>query len=522
MKKILTICFFIATTFTVNAQTLNGSCYDNGQGTSSYFSQVDLNATFSFYAKNNLVYIRCSNLRMNVPSNTTYNAYGKSYTKSDLGISQWPQNQKPWSMTINVSGSYNGGNFNKSISCSGNYICDEFHIEGIRADNVNISSFKVNSISNFTYNQGGDAQLEELIKQKNKQESQKTNSSSTASTNSESSNPLGTSNTSTTETTSQTPSLEEQYTKLGIPANTPTYSKQEATNQLVTQAGSLAGELLNDWNTNRENRIEAERAAYNQKRSIEIDEELKKYEEKFIAEYLPLMDKAKSGDENARMTLYFASESLFSKEYVPQRDQWFEEALKNNNTDAILEVARLEGKTDFKKSIPYLQRAISLGSVDAMVILANYYGYYAESAVEKENTFKLLYKASELGSPNAMYYLGKMYKYGGIHNSGIKKHDKILPKFDIILDDKIALELYIKSIKPDYKESIYSKSLLYNGDHFMDRLSSYFETASYFEISNIIYKKKGKIVIAGYEEIAKKFKYVSQRYSSENNQKFKD
>lgn len=246
MNKLITICFFIVTVFTVNGQTLKGSCYDNGQGTSSYFSQVDLNATFSFYAKNNLVYIICSNLRMNVPSNTTYNAYGKTYTKSDLGISQWPQNQKPWSMTINVSGSYIGGSFNKSISCSANFTCDEFHIEGIRADQVNVSSFKISTISNFTYNQGGDPQLEELIKQKNKQESQKTNSSSTASTNSESSNSLDTSQSSTTETTSQIPSLESQYAKLGIPANTPTYTKQEVTTKLVTQGVDLVAGILTE------------------------------------------------------------------------------------------------------------------------------------------------------------------------------------------------------------------------------------------------------------------------------------
>ena len=246
MNKLITICFFIVTVFTVNAQTLKGSCYDNGQGTSSWFTQVDMEATFSFYAKNNLIYLRCSNLKMNVPSNTTYNAYGKTYTKSDLGISQWPQNQRPWSMTINVSGSYNGGSFNKSVFCNANFTCEEFHIEGIRGDNVNISSFKVNSISNFTYNQGGDAQLEELIKQKNKQESLKTNSSSTASTNSESSNPLSTSQSSTTETTSQIPSLESQYAKLGIPADTPTYTKQEATNQLVTQGVGLVAGILTE------------------------------------------------------------------------------------------------------------------------------------------------------------------------------------------------------------------------------------------------------------------------------------
>ena len=86
MKKLFTFCLLTITTFTVNAQTLRGSCYDTGQGTSSYFTQVDINATFSFYTKDNLVYIKCSNLKMNVPSNTTYNAYGKTYTKSETMV----------------------------------------------------------------------------------------------------------------------------------------------------------------------------------------------------------------------------------------------------------------------------------------------------------------------------------------------------------------------------------------------------------------------------------------------------
>lgn len=508
----------MTTAFTINAQTLGGSCYDDGQGTSSWFTQVDLNVTFSFYAKNNSVYIKCSNLKMNVPSNTTYNAYGQTYTKSDLGISQWPQNQKPWSMTINVSGSYNGGNFNKSISCNFNFTCDEFHIEGIQADKVNLSSFRITSISNFTYNQGGDPQLEEIIKQKNKQKSQTTSSSNTTSK-----NPLTTSQSSTTETTSQILSLESQYANLGIPANTPTYTKQEITNQLVTQAGSLAGELLNDWNANREKRIEAERAAYNQKRSIEINEKLKKDEEKFIAEYLPLMDKAKRGDENARMTLYFASASLFSKEFVPQRDQWFEEALKNNNTDAILEVARLlVGKPgpdyDFNKAIPYLERAVSLGNVDAMVILADYYNLvYINININNENAanaLKLYSKAAELGSPNAMYKLGMIYKYGRAYDY------KKAVKYDVIVDEKIALEWFTRSLQPEYKESLYSKSLLYNG-RFYYETSSYFDASSYSEIANIY--EKGKVVPKDKTK-ALEFRNKRKEYTYEigNRQKFRN
>lgn len=84
-----------------------------------------------------------------------------------------------------------------------------------------------------------------------------------------------------------------------------------------------------------------------------------------------------------------------------------------------MEVARVTaGKPgpdyDFKKALPYLESAISLGSVDAMVILADYYNIAYEN-INNENSekaLKLYYRAAEAGSPNAMYKLGMIYKYG--------------------------------------------------------------------------------------------------------------
>ncbi|QBN19912.1 hypothetical protein [Flavobacterium nackdongense] len=61
--------------------------------------------------------------------------------------------------------------------------------------------------------------------------------------------PSGSSSTnesSSTETTSGIPSLESQYAKLGIPANTPTYSKSELTTQLVTQGVGLVAGILTE------------------------------------------------------------------------------------------------------------------------------------------------------------------------------------------------------------------------------------------------------------------------------------
>ena len=464
MKKLLSIYLFTITVFTVNSQTLNGSCYDNGQATSSWFTQVDLNATFSFYAKNNLVYIRCSNLKMNVPSNTTYNAYGKTYTKSDLGISQWPQNQKPWSMTIYVSGSYNGGSFNKSIFCNSSFTCDEFHIEGITAGNVNIGSFKVNSISNFTYNQGGDAQLEELIKQKNKQQSLTTNSSTSVSN-----NPLTTSQTSITQTNSQIPSLESQYAKLGIPANTPTYSKKEVTNQLVIQAGSLAGELINEYNANYDKKMARWQAESDANSAALRAKDKKKTEVKFKAEFLPLIPQAFKGDDNARMALYYASRELDCYDYVSlkQREEWLKQALANNNLNAILENSISLGYHG-PESISALEKAANLGSLDAMMILASWYNMktyktYGVTFIGGDNPQKAIEwftKGALSGCPVSMYHLGMIYKYG--KTKTVRGHEKkgMVIYGKEIINEKLAFEWFSKSIQyPTFKKSLFARSL---------------------------------------------------------------
>ncbi|MDX6184084.1 hypothetical protein SGQ44_18125 [Flavobacterium sp. Fl-77] len=236
MKKTILLTFLLFSNwYYLYAQSLRGNCHEDRQGTSSYFTQVDIDATFSFYAKNNSVYIKCSNLKMNVPSNTIYNAYGQHYTKSDLGISQWPQNQKPWSMTINVSGSYRGGNFNKDIFCNVNFTCDEFSIEGIDADKVDLSSFRITSISNFRYNQGGDPQLEEIIKKLNQKKEQQKSTNTNLQNQGSSNNPLGTS-----QTIPLTSSESNNYA-------------QTTKKEIYTQAAAnIAGNLLEEMNTNYE------------------------------------------------------------------------------------------------------------------------------------------------------------------------------------------------------------------------------------------------------------------------------
>lgn len=335
--------------------------------------------------------------------------------------------------------------------------------------------------------------------------------------------------TTTATTTAETPNNDLKLSDFGIPANTPTYSKQEVANQLGTQAGSLAGELLNNWIANQERK----EAAYKRERELKEENNAKNYEEKFKAEYLPLMNKAIAGDENARMILYFTSDKKELWDYVPQRNKWFREALNNDNTDALLEKAKdiLEYPEYFKKDGDsdynfYIEKAANLGSIDAMILMAKYYDskfYNTKTSLDTKKAIEFYKKAAENGSPIAMYYLGMIYKYGVIGCLGGEKYYKMLPRFDVILDEKVAFDWFLKSYemfsRTDYQESTFAKSIKSNYfglfgcvDHF------YALDGCYRELSKIY--KKGEI-IAKDKDKAKKFENLANSlYSNRNFQKF--
>lgn len=531
MKKLLAICLFMTTFFVVKAQNkITGTKDDFASGV-PYFDKVNFEITYQVVEDRGTIRVKLSNPKIFVHPDAKYNYQGKFYSRQDLGLANWPQTQKPTNFGVYLSVQHPGGTVNHMFSCTESGICKDNN-DYILASNDNKNNYKpadfqVSYHGMMTYNGQGNDQVERLISAK----TATANTTANASTQ----NPLSSTPTATGRTATQDPQRQAYEQAQAAKA-----AKAELTAQVVTQVASLAGELLNDWNANREKRIAAERAAYEQAQSIEAGIRLKKYEEKFIANYLPLMDKAIAGDERARMTLYFASASLYCKELVPLRDQWFEKALANNNTDAIVEVARITaGKQgsdyDFKKAIPYLEKAASLGNVDAMVILGCWYSIipmtttykglssFLDGGQNPKLALEMFKAAAERGSPNAMYYLGMIYKYGQIYDLTIKKYNKAYTQFDVILDEKVSLDWFMKSLNPSYEESLYSKSLLHNGKIYYET-SSYFNPSANYEISiSIIYNKKGK-VNPGHEEEAKEFEKIrtGNTYEMINKQKFKN
>ncbi|CAA9201209.1 hypothetical protein FLACOL7796_03655 [Flavobacterium collinsii] len=241
-------------------------------------------------------------------------------------------------------------------------------------------------------------------------------------------------------------------------------------------------------------------------------------EEEFKWIYSELIDKAKAGDENYRMLLYFAGAALLkdSYEYLPDRREWIDTAIANNNTDALVEFAlnrALNGRPapisqyNFEKSILYFKKAADLGSRDAMMLLAHWYdsanyssAYTVKGGNNPELALEWFQKAAKAGSPNAMYYLGMIYTYGRTINfkklnmSGKSKsyYKQKFIEYNIDKDENLAFEWFSKSLQPDYQMSLFSKAryneALDNPDHY----SSYFEKGTYIELAEMY--SDGKVV----------------------------
>lgn len=250
-----------------------------------------------------------------------------------------------------------------------------------------------------------------------------------------------------------------------VSSYTPTYTKQEITNQVVAGVAGLAGEMINEWNTNYDKKVarwEAESKA-----NVEFirKQNEKEGEIKFLDEYSHLMESAKNGDENARMTLYLASDRFHFTKKVPERDQWLDKAVTNRNCDALMTYIRHRYKytaVDEKA----LESIANVGCIDAMVGLVDYYNRIpsklnAFNAGQNESkALEWLNKASDMGSPNAMYMLGMIYKYGMTQSKpGNSIYKRNFIKYAIEKNEKLALEYFLKSYeaKDKYQKSIYAE-----------------------------------------------------------------
>jgi len=248
--------------------------------------------------------------------------------------------------------------------------------------------------------------------------------------------------------------------------------------------------------------------------------------EEFKGYYSELISKAKEGDEIHRMILYFAATALLQNpyEYLPQRAVWLVEAKGNNNRNALVEsalnsasmgepgflktIAIYEPEYDFEKAIPDLIKAANLKSTDAMLLLAHWYDSanysssfgYIKGGNNPELALEWFQKAAKAGSPNAMYYLGMIYKYGKTINfskldtSGRNKryYRQKFIKYRVKTDENLAFEWFSKSLMPDYRTSLFSQARYSEDLDTPYHYSSYFEKRTYIELAEMY--SDGKVV----------------------------
>jgi len=163
--------------------------------------------------------------------------------------------------------------------------------------------------------------------------------------------------------------------------------------------------------------------------------------------------------------------------------------------------------------------------LDAMMLLAHWYdkaSYSDELGIIKGGSnaqlaMEWFQKAANAGSPNAMYYLGMIYKYGKTHiynklsdkeySFSQKDYDEKFISYNIQKDELISFDWFLRAaIEVDYKPSLFHlgrwETDTYNPYHY----SSYFEKKTYLELAEMY--KKGKVVTKDKKKAAK----LTQQY----------
>jgi TPR repeat protein len=283
-----------------------------------------------------------------------------------------------------------------------------------------------------------------------------------------------------------TKQIPDDYKGNPLHYNNPNVSSESQDIENITTIINAATPLLQDWIDNRNKRIEEEER---KKEKLEKEKlELAKLNEAKAREYYKIkylgnyLKNAESGDEDTRMMLIAKLqivETSCSKandytnfcniqDLLPQKKEWLNQAEANNNFYALCTKASYISRENETNNIQLLEKAANLGSIDAMIILGDFYDQIPNKKNNEiyggKNAEKAFYwysKAAENGCPKGMYYLGMIYKYGYSRQYGSGVSPKgFNVKYDNIQKDlKTAAEWFTKSIMlKKHKESIYAQS----------------------------------------------------------------
>lgn len=265
-----------------------------------------------------------------------------------------------------------------------------------------------------------------------------------------------------------------------------------------TQAANAIGSALTQWGDQMAaDRLANEQRQQKQREKAEIvaqDNKSKavRYFKNDLDEYLVA---AENGDEKARMRLYFETRQYsrlynYSVEYmIPKAEEWLLEAAKNKNNFAMDIIGfnaiyfsswqKYGYNVDNfgynnKQGILFLEESASLGSLDAMMTLANYYNRKGKDyGSNAEKAFYYYSEAAKKGSPTAMLHLGNIYRDPNTGIGGVKY--KSVPK-----NNDLAFRWYSKSAAcTTFKETTFGKLGIEDGSEFegdvYEELSTMFE-----------------------------------------------
>jgi TPR repeat protein len=446
MKKIILLCLLLVSIFNIQAQTLNGSQQFN---VSTCFTSVDWEVSYSFQMLPEGVAIQFYNPRITVSPSSDYYTQGHRYSKQNLGLSSWPnENQNPQNMVISFQVSHIEGyaNFFNSQPCTNGKFAPTIVLRKANVKNwedISINSFRVISTQRMMYNNIGSIEVDNLI------EAKKNNNSSNVS-NSNSNNSA--TQTSTTINPND-PNPMTNGTNGNYQAPKSDFQQNYETGQ---QIANVTTPLINDWVNNIQQRRDAE-----QKRAQEEAAQKKAKGEndlnKTIDAYLT---DANNGNEEARLHLVgvanlYGMKYLTSYDYMLEKStQWVLDAAKNKNQFAMdiigfgvidIRILRKYGINseatkyglDYLQGLILLEESAKLGSIDAMMTLGNYYDRKDKLlGSDPDKAFYWYSEAAALGSTSAMNKLGMIYRYRRIN--GVK--------YKVEQNDTIAFNWFVKSV----------------------------------------------------------------------------
>ena len=275
-------------------------------------------------------------------------------------------------------------------------------------------------------------------------------------------------------------------------------TNSNSTNNSYTQAANIIGSALTQWGDQMAaNRMANEQRQQKQREEAAIvaQDNKSKAERYFKTELDKYLVAAENGDEKARMRLYFETRQYFrlynySVEYmIPKAEEWLIEAAKNKNNFAMDIIgfnaiySRSWQKYGYnvenfgynnEQGILLLEESASLGSLDAMMTLANYYNRKGKDyGSNAEKAFYYYSEASKKGSPTAMLHLGNIYRDQNTDIGGVKY--KSIPKNNVL-----AFSWYSKSAScTTFKETPFGKLGTEGGSEFEAKV--YDELATMFE-----------------------------------------